>query len=226
MLRQAARDPGETTFSLSIARSTASVEAFVPIGKTLALVLTAAVAGWAAIPHAHAQATGTPLATKPVPLPPMTNPPGDIPDSQVFITYRSPLGFSIKVPEGWAQRISPAGVSFSNKYDAVGVSVAQAAAAPTPASVRQNQAVALGNSPAAVQVSKVEAVSTPAGQAVRIAYASNSAANPVTGKAIRLEDEQYLFWNNGRLATLTLSAPFGADNVDQWRLMSRSFQWH
>lgn len=214
----------------SMTRST-SVEAFVPLGKTLALVLAAGVAGAAAIPNAHAQAThaqatGTPLATKPVPLPPMTNPPGDIPDTQVFITYHSPLGFSIKAPEGWARRTSPSGASFSYQYDAMAVSVAQAAAAPTPASVRHDQVPALLNSPAAVQVSKVEAVGTPAGPAVRIAYASNSAANPVTGKAIRLEDEQYLFWNNGRLATLTLSAPFGADNVDQWRLMSRSFRWH
>ncbi len=195
-----------------------------PLGKTPALVLVAALAG-AAIPQAHAQATGTPLATKAVPLPPMVHPPGDIPDTQIFIDYRSPLRFSIQIPEGWARRTSPAGASFSNQYDAMAVSVAQAAAAPTPASVRQNQAAALLNSPAAVQVSKVEAVDTPAGPAVRITYASNSAANPVTGKAIRLEDEQYLFWNNGRLATLTLSAPFGADNVDQWRRVSRSFRW-
>ena len=32
------------------------------------------------------------------------NPPGDVPDNQVFIDYRSPLGFNIKVPEGWARR--------------------------------------------------------------------------------------------------------------------------
>ena len=34
-----------------------------------------------------------------------------------------------------------------------------------------------------------------------------------------------LFWKDGKLATLRLYAPYGADNVDQWRLMSRSFRW-
>ena len=140
---------------------------------------------------------------------------------------RSPLGFSIKVPEGWARRTSPAGVSFSQQIRrGGGIGGAGRRGANPRERATEPGGGRPGNSPAAVQVSKVEAVSTPAGQAVRIAYASNSAANPVTGKAIRLEDEQYLFWNNGRLATLTLSAPFGADNVDQWRLMSRSFQWH
>ena len=196
-------------------------------GKTFAFVLAAS---FTAIPHVHAQAgaqaPATPLSTKPVPLPAMPNPPGDIPDSQVFIDYHSPLGFSMKVPEGWAKRTSADGASFSDRYNAIEVSATPAQAAPTQASVRQNQAAALLDSPAAVTVSKVEAVRMPAGPAVRIAYASNSAANPVTGKAIRLEDERYLFWNKGRLATLTLSAPFGADNVDQWRLISRSFRWN
>jgi hypothetical protein len=198
----------------------------VSVGKTLAIILAGTVAGVTAIPYAHAQASGTPLTTKSVPLPPMTSPPGDIPDSQVFITYHSPLGFSIKVPEGWAQRSSPTGVSFSSTYDAMIVIVGPSPAPPTAASVRQKQVVTLENLPAAVQVSKVEAVSTSAGTAVRIDYASNSEPNPVTGKAIRLENEQYLFWQKGQLATLTLSAPFGADNTDQWQLMSHSFRWH
>ena len=58
-----------------------------------------------------------------------------------------------------------------------------------------------------------------------ISFASNSEPNSVTGKAIRLESDQYLIWKDGRVATLTLSAPFGADNADQWRLMARSFRW-
>ena len=160
-----------------------------------------------------------------VPLPPEKNPPGDIPDTQVFVQYRSPLGFSLKVPEGWSRRDAPDGASFTSAYDGVAVRVARAAARPTAASVRREQAAALEKSPAAVRVTKIAQVKLPAGPAVRIAFASNSQPNAVTGKAIRLENEQYLFWKDGRLATLTLYAPYGADNADQWRLMARSFRW-
>jgi hypothetical protein len=37
-------------------------------------------------------------------LAPEKNPPGDIPDSQVFVVYRLPQGLSLKVPEGWARK--------------------------------------------------------------------------------------------------------------------------
>ena len=33
------------------------------------------------------------------------------------------------------------------------------------------------------------------------------------------------FYKNGKLAVLTLWAPLGADNVDQWQRMSQSFKW-
>ncbi len=165
---------------------------------------------------AHAQAA---------PLPPEKHPPGDIPDTQVFVNHRSPLGFTLKVPEGWARRVTPDGVSFTSAYDGVAVSVTRVAAAPSVESVKPEQAAALRRAPAAVRIAKIAAVSLPAGPAVLISYSSNSEPNPVTGKAIRLENEQYLFWKDGKLATLTLYAPYGADNVDQWRLMSRSFRW-
>ncbi len=173
------------------------------------------------------QATPAPLATaRQSPLPPLVNPPGDIPDSQAFVAYRSPLGFSVQAPEGWSRREGPGGVSFTNKYGSLTVELTAAAVAPTVASARQVQAAALAALPMAVTVGKVAPATLPGGAAVTIAFASNSAPNPVTGKAIRLENLQYLFWNNGRLATLTLSAPFGADNVDQWQLMARSFGWN
>ncbi len=147
---------------------------------------------------------------------------GDIPDSQVFVDFHSPLGFSLKVPEGWAQTGAADTVSFVDHYDRVAVQVTQQAAPPTPAAMRQAPA-APG---AETTVSKVAAVDEPGGKAVMEAYSSTSAANAVTGKSIALENERYLFWKGGRLATLTLSAPKGADNVDQWRLMSRSFRWN
>jgi len=47
----------------------------------------------------------------------------------------------------------------------------------------------------------------------------------VTNKQVRLENNRYLFFHNGQLATLTLSAPVGADNVDQWARIAGSFKW-
>ena len=41
------------------------------------------------------------------------NPPGDIPDTQVFVAYESSLGFTIKVPEGWSRAEGAKSVRFS-----------------------------------------------------------------------------------------------------------------
>jgi hypothetical protein len=58
-----------------------------------------------------------------------------------------------------------------------------------------------------------------------VGYASNSDPDPVSSKQIRQENNTYLFFKNGKLATLTLWAPQGADNVDQWQQMAQSFRW-
>jgi hypothetical protein len=42
---------------------------------------------------------------------------------------------------------------------------------------------------------------------------------------VRLENNRYLFFKNGKIAALTLSAPIGADNVDQWARIAKSFKW-
>jgi hypothetical protein len=160
------------------------------------------------------------------PLVPEQNPPGDIPDSQVFLDYASPLGFSVRVPEGWARTDRSDGVLFVDKYDSVAVSVAAAVAAPTAQTVRENEVPSLVKAGRAVKISAISTVKLPAGVAVRIAYTSNSEPNAVTNKKIRLENNRYLFFNAGRLAALDLSAPAGADNVDQWKLMAESFRWH
>lgn len=166
-----------------------------------------------------------PLSVKQVPLPPEKNPPGDIPDTQVFVAYHSRLGFSLKVPEGWARRLTPDGATFTNAYDGIAIQVGPSTKAPTVSSVKQHQAAILQKSPTAVRISKIVAVHLPSGPAIRISFSSNSAPNAITGKAIRLENDQYLIWHQGQLVTLTLFAPYGADNVDQWRLMAHSFQW-
>ena len=153
------------------------------------------------------------------------NPPGDIPDSQVFVTYSSPLGFVIKAPEGWSRRERSDGVRFADKYGSVDVSISAAAGPVTPESVKAREAPAMEQGGHAVKISSISAVKLPAGSAVLIKYTSNSEANDVTGKKIRLERDRYLVVASGKLATIDFSAPAGADNVDQWKLMSESFGW-
>jgi hypothetical protein len=41
-----------------------------------------------------------------------------------------------------------------------------------------------------------------------------------------LENNRYLFYRAGHEAALTLSAPAGADNADQWQVMAKSFRWN
>jgi len=159
------------------------------------------------------------------PVAPEKNPPGDIPDNQVFIEYRSPLGFKIKVPEGWARRESSDGVTFDDKYNTIALLTSQRVDAVTVANVKQEDVSELEKAGKAVRVTAVKSVKLPAGSAVVVSYSSNSEPNPVTEKAVREENERYFFWQNGKLVTLTLSSPYGADNADQWDLMSKSFRW-
>src|SRR6202011_872988 len=60
------------------------------------------------------------------------NPPGDIPDDQVFVAYTSPgSGYSLKVPEGWARSEKGTDVNFTDKFDGVAVIVDAAGTPPT-----------------------------------------------------------------------------------------------
>ena len=70
---------------------------------------------------------------------PEKNPPGDIPDNQVFITYTSPLGFSLRVPEGWSRKDDTNGVSFADKYGRIEVTVSETATPPTAATVKTGE---------------------------------------------------------------------------------------
>ena len=170
------------------------------------------------------QALAAPPAQQPIAA--EKSPPGDIPDNQAFVAFRSPLGFSVKVPEGWARREGTDSVSFSDKYNVLQVSVAARAAAPTLDDLKAHEIAALEKSPKAVRVADVKALTLPAGPAFVVRYGINSDANPVTNKAIRLDSANYYVWKAGKLATLTALAPAGADNADQWLLMARSFAWH
>lgn len=183
-----------------------------------------AIFGFAAL-FGSAQIALTPAMATEQPAAPEKHPPGDIPDTQVFVTYTSPLGFSLKVPEGWARTDRRDGASFSDKYNALSVTVASAASAPTATSAANHEAADLVTAGRAVKIEAIKKAMLRSGPALLIVYTSNSEPNPVTNKQLRLENHRYLIYRGGKLATLDLSAPLGADNVDQWKLMSNSFQW-
>ncbi len=195
--------------------------------RAMLLVLAGGAAAIAA-PYAQSQtvlATPTVFAAQEAPAAKEKNPPGDIPDDQVFVAYASPLGFALQVPEGWARSDAAEGVTFADKYGQISAGVKPAAGPLTLASVRANEAAELEKTGHAVKISGVSAVTLPAGAAVKIVYSANSEANPVTGKKIRLECERFLLRHGDKVATLTFSSPAGADNVDQWVLISQSFAW-
>jgi hypothetical protein len=159
------------------------------------------------------------------PLKPEKNPPGDIPDNQVFITYASPHGFSFKVPEGWARKDLADGAMFADKYGRITVTETDSSTAPDEASAKQTLIPELEKSARAVTIKKIRAMKLPAGSTVLISYDSNSDPNPVTNKTIRLENDRYYFWKEEKLIALDFSAPAGADNADQWDMMAKSFHW-
>lgn len=151
---------------------------------------------------------------------------GDIPDTQAFVKYRSDQGgYELEVPEGWARTIVGTQVSFSDKFNSAAVQVSQTKAAPTIDSVRSNEVITLQKTGNVVQDVKVQSAQNTSMPAILITYTANSDPNAVTGKQVRLENNRYLFFQNGKLAILTLSAALGADNVDQWTRMARSFKW-
>lgn len=175
---------------------------------------------------AVASTTEAPIQASDSAIAPEVNPPGDIPDTQAFVKYTSSAGgYRLDVPEGWARTENGTGVAFVDKFDGVKVSVTPATSAPTAATARATEAKQIESQGHAVKIDSVTDVTLPSGKAVRISYASNSDANGVTGKRVRQENETYLYYRNGKVAALTLYAPQGADNVDQWVRMSRSFHW-
>ncbi len=160
-----------------------------------------------------------------VPVTPEVSPPGDIPDSQVFITFKSKAGFSIKVPEGWARKDGGDTTAFANKYDLVTVILTDLAM-PLDLTYAKQTLVPEIEKGRAVKIDRITDVDLPGGKAIKISYSENSEPNSVTNKQIRMESERYFFTVNGKLATVYLSAPLGSDNVDQWLLMSSSFRWN
>jgi hypothetical protein len=149
---------------------------------------------------------------------------GDIPDNQNFLTFRDPkLGFSMSYPEGWAQKRGVRTVTFKDKNNLVRVAV-ERGPAPTVSSVQAELAKLKAKSPS-LRASTPTALKVAGKQAVKVVYTTQSAPNPVTGKRVTLMVDRYEFARGGRVATVDLGTPKGVDNVDAYRMMSRSFRW-
>ncbi len=179
-------------------------------------------------PEAGAQAGATAAPAPGVPQQPLAveqSPPGDIPDNQAFVPYRSTAGFQVSVPEGWARTESGDTASFTDKLNVVSMTWAKAATAPTVASVRAQDAPNLQSRLPAFELEAVKQVKLPAGEAVLLTYRQNGEPNAVTGKAYRLDASRFVFFRNGTRVDLVLTSPAGADNVDPWRTISESFRW-
>ncbi len=72
--------------------------------------------------------------------------PGDIPDSQAYVTYSSPGAYHLSVPEGWARSGAGAAVSFSEKLNSVRVQLVAVPSAPLVASAQSSEVGALAAS--------------------------------------------------------------------------------
>jgi hypothetical protein len=174
---------------------------------TSAAPTTSSAAAPPTIPSASAlQAEATSAAT------------GDIPDNQVFITFRNRrTGYSMKYPEGWAQQGAGAKISFRDKNNVVRVVVASGRP-PSAGAIRAGlHGAKLVSGPTRTTISGAPAW--------KVTYTTQSAPNPVTGKRVVLLVDRYYLARGGKEAIVDLGTPKGVDNVDAYRLMIESFRW-
>jgi hypothetical protein len=168
---------------------------------TTAPATTAAPPATTTAPPATTSASPSPLAPEA-----QAAATGDIPDNQVFLTFRNAAaGYSMKYPEGWAQQGSGSQVTIRDKNNIVRIVVSSGGKP----SVQGAQQVTISGSPA-----------------LKSAYRTRSAPNTLTGKRVTLVVDRYYLWHNGKRAVVDLGTPVGVDNVDAYRLMIESFRWH
>jgi asparagine N-glycosylation enzyme membrane subunit Stt3 len=149
---------------------------------------------------------------------------GDIPDNQVYVVSNNTrAGYSIKYPEGWAQKGSGNNVTFYDKNNLVRI-VVQPGGAPTLAQVSPELKV-LKASTRSFRFQPPQRVQINGRAAIKVVYTTESAPNPVTNKRVQLTVDRYYLAQGGKRAIVDLGSPVGVDNVDGYRLMIQSFRW-
>lgn len=162
-------------------------------------------------------------SSTPVAVATESNPPGDIPDNQVYVDFQVPgTSVHVKVPEGWSQSGSGQDASFTDKLNSVEIAVSAAGSVPTVASVTSTDVPSLTSAVSNFALGDVTAVTRKGGDAVLLTYEADSAPDSVTNKVVRDAIERYTFYSKGTRVDLTLTGPKGADNVDPWRIVSDS----
>ncbi|MGW7380463.1 hypothetical protein [Streptomyces sp. NPDC054794] len=118
----------------------ARTRTYAVVGLTLAAAVTAGCSGSGSHAGSGGPASGSATVSgRNQPAPTESNPPGDIPDNQVYVAYRptggSYTGFTLKVPEGWARTSQGDTTAFTDKLNTVKITAASASGAPTSGSV-------------------------------------------------------------------------------------------
>ena len=162
---------------------------------------------------------------KPSGAPTEFRPPGDIPDSQIYVPFVQAGRLQVKVPEGWSSANSGSVRTFSDHYNSVSVQVTKSTMAVTAASIRGSVVPALTASKAKFALTSLGTPTLPVGPTVLTTYQSDSRPDPVTGKVVRDVSLRYEFSRNGYVGVVTLTGPTNADNVDPWRIVSNSIRW-
>lgn len=149
---------------------------------------------------------------------------GDIPDNQVFLTFAdAPAGYTMKYPEGWAQRGTGARVTFQDKNNLVRVTVSKGGSVSvTGAAAEMNR---LKQQAPSLRFDAPTELTVSGKRVVKIVYSTESAPNSVTGKRVTLVVDRYYVPGAGKHAVVDLGTPQGVDNVDAYRLMIESFRW-
>lgn len=205
----------------------AGARARVVLASASAAVLLAALVGCSPGTTTDAGATPPPSSQVAVdPNAPETNPPGDIPDNQVFVAYSPPgQSFSVSVPEGWARTEAGGTTTFTDKLNSVAIDVRSPSAPPTVQQVTSQDLPAIAAGGSGYAEGSTSEVTRSAGTALLSTYRLDGPPDPVTGKVVNDDVERYVFFRDGTQVVLTLAGPHGADNVDPWRIVTDSFAW-
>jgi hypothetical protein len=170
-------------------------------------------------------ATSTPAAA-PTPAETESNPPGDIPDNQVYVPFTASGGrVSVKVPEGWARSTTGTATQFTDKLNRIEIAPSTASTASTVASVTSGDLPKLKSNVPNFNLGKITTEKRAGSTVVLMHYQGDSPKDPVTGKVVRDAFERYVYFHGGQRLDLTLSGPTNADNVDPWRIVSDSVTW-
>jgi len=155
-----------------------------------------------------------------------STPPGDIPDNQAFVSYTSTAGgFSVKIPEGWARKVTPQGAQFTDRLNTVEVLAHKTGHTTTVDEVKQQTQPALGTGLTGYKSTGVTQTTLTAGSAIRATYSATGVPDQVTGKSVRDDVLVYTIHGSGREAVLALIGAHGSDNVDPWKIVADSFRW-